>query len=249
MNERELEQHLSQIVTQWTMLARAHQGAPDEAEAARRDLMQRYCGAVFRYLLRVVRQEDLARDLTQEFALRFLQGRFGSADREHGKFRQYVKRALFNLVQDHYRGRMKEPRAVPIDEELQVPAPDEGEAADRAFRESWRLELLARAWRALEESQRETGQPFHDVLRMRADQPDWTSNDLATGLSEKLGREITPVNVRQLVRRARARFGELLLDDIRASLEGASWDRVEEELAELDLLKYCQDMLEERRGS
>lgn len=248
MNERDMEQHLSQIVTQWTMLAKAHRGAPDEAEAARRDLMQRYCGAVYRYLLRVVRQEDLARDLTQEFALRFLQGRFGSADKEHGRFRHYVKRALFHLVQDHHRGRMKEPKAVPLDQEMQVPAPDELAAAERAFRESWRQELLARAWRALEASQQATGQPFHDVLRLRVDHPDATSTELAKTLSERLGREVSAVNVRQLLHRARAKFGELLLDDIRTSLENADWDRVAEELAELDLLKYCQDLLDERRG-
>src|SRR5262245_6817193 len=103
MGENEIQQHLSQIATQWTMLRQAHKGQEDEAMAARQVLMQRYCGAVFRYLMRAVRDVPTAEDLTQEFALRFIQGRFGQADPEHGRFRNYVKAALFRLVQDYYR--------------------------------------------------------------------------------------------------------------------------------------------------
>ena len=55
MNDRELDQRLSQIATQWTMLYQAHKGQAEEAAVARQILMQRYCGAVFRYLLRAVR--------------------------------------------------------------------------------------------------------------------------------------------------------------------------------------------------
>ena len=62
---------------------------------------------VFRYLLRAVRDTSVAEDLTQEFALRFIQGRFGNANPDQGKFRNYVKSALFRLVQDHYRERMR----------------------------------------------------------------------------------------------------------------------------------------------
>lgn len=244
MNEHDLEQHLSQIATQWTMLYQAHRGPEDEAAAARQALMQRYCGAVFRYLLRAVRDPSIAEDLTQEFALRFIQGRFGQADREHGRFRNYVKGALFRLVQDHYREKLREPRAVSLDPNQAVPASDESEAADQVFRESWRQELLARAWRALEEVERRTGQPYHEILRLRVDEPDLASADIAERLSARHGRRFTAAGVRQLVHRGRERFAELLLEDIRASLEGASRDRVAEELAELNLLKYCKDLLD-----
>jgi RNA polymerase sigma factor (sigma-70 family) len=247
MNEHDVDQHLSQIVTQWTMLHQAHRGEPDEATAARQQLMLRYCGAVYRYLVRAVRDPALAEDLTQEFALRFLQGRFGQADREQGRFRHYVKRALFHLVQDHHRGRLREPAAVALGPDMDVPAPGD-EAAENDFRESWRQEVLSRAWQGLEAAQRETGQPYHDLLRLRVDQPELTSNDLAELLTQRLGRPFSATNVRQLIHRARARFADLLLDDVRASLEGAPWERVEEELAELDLLKYCKDHLDERRG-
>lgn len=247
MNEHDLNQHLSQIVTQWTMLYRAHKGHQDEAAVARQELMLRYCGAVYRYLLRSVRDPALAEDLTQEFALRFLQGRFGQADRDQGRFRHYVKRALFHLIQDHHRGRLREPPALAIGPELDVAAPEDL-AAERDFQESWRQELLSRAWAALEVVQRQTGHPYHDLLRLRVDQPDLTSTDLAAMLTERLGKPFSATGVRQLVHRARAKFAELLLDDIRQSMEQAPLDRVEEELAELDLLKYCKDAIDGLRG-
>jgi RNA polymerase sigma-70 factor (ECF subfamily) len=248
MNERELEQHLSQIATQWTMLYQAHRGAEDEAARARQLLMQRYCGAVYRYLLRAVRDPSVAEDLTQEFALRFIQGRFGQVDREQGRFRNYVKGALFRLVQDHYRSLGRGPKALPLKDGADVLAPDEAEASEQAFHDSWRQELLSRAWRALEQAQAQAGQPYHDLLRLRVDQPDLSSTQLAEILGARLGRTLSSANVRQLVHRARERFAELLLEDVRTSLEGAPLEQVEEELAELNLLKYCKDLLDRRRG-
>jgi RNA polymerase sigma-70 factor (ECF subfamily) len=246
MNEQDLEQHLSHIATQWSVLYQAHKGDETEAARARQLLMQRYCGAVYRYLLRAVRDPSVAEDLTQEFALRFIQGRFGQADPSQGRFRNYVKGALFRLVQDHHRSRAKGPRAVPLEHDAPVPDPHEAEA-DLEFRESWRLELLSRAWRALQKVQEETGQPFHDVLRLRVDQPDLSSGQMAEALAVRLSRPLTAANVRQLLHRARERFADLLLEDVQQSLEGAPLDQVEEELAELNLLKYCQDTLARRR--
>ena len=243
MPDPDIQQHLSDIATHWTMLRQAHGGGADEAAAARQALMERYCGAVFRYLLRKVRDASVAEDLTQEFALRFIQGRFERADRERGRFRDYVRGALFRLVQDHYREQARGPRPVALEHD---PAgPDEQAEADRTFRESWRQELLARAWRALEA---ETGQPFYAVLRLRADQPDSTGAQMAELLTVRLGRAITSANLRQLLHRARERFAELLLDDIRESLEDAPPERVAEELAELNLLKYCKDALAKRQA-
>jgi RNA polymerase sigma-70 factor (ECF subfamily) len=247
MNEQELEQHLSHIATQWTMLEQAHRGQADEAARARQVLMRRYCGAVYRYLLGAVRDPEVAGDLTQEFALRFMQGRFQNADREQGRFRNYVKASLFRLVSDWRRSRHKGPRAMSLESEDMLPASDEGVQADQEFRDSWRQELLSRAWKALEQVQRDTGQPYHDVLRFRVDQPDLPSGQMAEQLGARLNRTFTAAGVRQLLHRARERFAELLLDDVRQSLEGAPPEQVEEELAELNLLKYCQDALQKRR--
>ena len=247
MNDNELQQHLSQIATQWSVLYQAHKGDETEAARARQLLMQRYCGAVYRYLLRAVREPSVAEDLTQEFALRFVQGRFGHADPAQGRFRNYVKGALFRLVQDYRRNQFKGPRAVPLEADAPVADPHD-EAAERDFRESWRQELLSRAWDDLSAVQKQSGQPFFDVLRLRADEPETSSAEMAEALTAKLGRPISAANLRQLLHRARERFAELLLDEVCQSLEGASEEQVTEELAELNLLKYCQDVLDRRKG-
>src|SRR5262249_36984456 len=180
-------------------------------------------------------------------ALRFGRGGFGHAAPAQGRFRNYVKGALFRLVQDHRRNQVKTPRAVSLEADAPVPDPHD-EAAERDFRESWRQELLSRAWDDLAAVQKQTGQPFFDVLRLRADSPDLSSTEMAEALTAKLARPITPANLRQLLHRARERFAELLLDEVAQSLEGASEEQVAEELAELNLLKYCQDVLDRRKG-
>src|SRR4051812_9069470 len=152
MNEQEMQQHLSHIATQWSVLRQAHRGDETEAARARQILMQCYCGAVYRYLLRAVRDPGVAEDLTQEFALRFIQGRFGQADPSQGRFRNYVKGALFRLVQDHHRNQAKGPRAVSLEPDAPVADPHDGKA-EQEFRDSWRQELLDRAWRALRQIQ------------------------------------------------------------------------------------------------
>jgi hypothetical protein len=74
MQTPELNDRLSRISTQWTMILHAHGGPADGPDAARDELMQRYCGAVYQYLLGVVRDPDPTSDLAQEFALRFARG-------------------------------------------------------------------------------------------------------------------------------------------------------------------------------
>jgi RNA polymerase sigma factor (sigma-70 family) len=243
MNEQEMDQHLSHISTMWTVLQQAHRGAGDEMAAARKLLMQRYLGAVYRYLYSAVRDANVAADLSQEFALRFLQGRFAQAERGQGRFRNYVKTALFHLVNDYRRNQLRGIKAVPLAAEDLVPAPDEQAAAEQAFRDSWRLELLAKAWKGLEQVQKQTGQPYHEVLRLRVDHPQMKSEQIAEELGARVGRSFTAAHVRQLLRRARDRFGLILLDEVRESLGPEGAGDLEEELAELNLLKYCQDLL------
>ena len=72
--------HLSRISTPWTLVRLAHADAEAPAAHALRLLLQRYCGAAYRYLRGALRDEDAALDLLQEFVLRFLRGDFRRAD-------------------------------------------------------------------------------------------------------------------------------------------------------------------------
>src|SRR5688572_15010871 len=83
--------HLSAIATSWSLLRRAHDAPADDAAAARRLLIERYGGAVKRYLTSVLGNRDTAEELTQEFALDLVRGGFRRADPNRGRFRDYVK--------------------------------------------------------------------------------------------------------------------------------------------------------------
>src|SRR5262249_7317934 len=94
---------LSQISTLWSMFQQAHEGSPEQAGAASRELLARYGGAVYRYLLGALRDPDAASDLSRESAWRFVRGDCRRADAGRGRFRDYLKTALSHLITDHHR--------------------------------------------------------------------------------------------------------------------------------------------------
>ena len=118
--------------------------------------------------------------------------------------------------------------------------PSRDHDAERRFDESWREELLARAWEALAEAQ----PTYYAVLRFRAAHPELRAPQLASELSRQLGKTYTTAGIRQTLHRARERFAQLLIDEVAQSLEPPSTEQIAEELRELNLLAYCQPMLE-----
>ena len=50
------------------------------AASARRELIQRYGGAAYRYLLGALKSPEAAEELLQDFSLRFIRGDFRRAD-------------------------------------------------------------------------------------------------------------------------------------------------------------------------
>jgi RNA polymerase sigma-70 factor (ECF subfamily) len=240
---------LSQIVTLWSMVHVAHGLDAEAATAARQRLLSRYGGAVKRYLLGALRDPEAADELTQEFALRFLSGKYGGAEPERGRFRNFVKGVLAHLIADHFRRQQARPRPLPLDSNNVDASCADPAGPDPLFVESWRQELLARAWQALAEDEAQTGQPFHTVLRLRVDQPDLRSPQLAEQLAGRLGKPVSAAGVRQSLHRARDRFADLLLDEVVQTLGQSVEADLEQELIELNLLAYCQPALDRRRGN
>ena len=246
MDSDSLADRLSRIQTLWTLVRQAHDGPADAARAAQQRVLDRYGGAVRRYLRGAVRDPKAAEELFQEFACRFLQGDLKGADPDRGKFRRFVKGVLFHMVADHYRRKKRQPG--PLGPDQPEPAEDapSHDDLDRELRTSWRDELLAKSWAALEEVEKETGRPLYTVLRFRAENPKHPSIRLAAELSAKLGKPLNAGGVRQTLHRAREKFAELVLDEVVHSLEQPTADQVREELTELGLLEYCQPALERR---
>jgi RNA polymerase sigma-70 factor (ECF subfamily) len=235
------EQRLSRITTHWYTLLRAHDGSAAPARSARNDLILRYSGAVYRYLLGAVRDPEVAEELAQEFAVRFLRGDFRRVAPERGQFRNYLRCALANLVNDHHRARLAGPRPLSADA-AEPPAPQP--PTDEEFAGRWRTELLEQTWAALKEA----NPTHHAVLRLRVENPDMPSAEIAARVTGSIGHPMTPENVRKTLQRAHARFAELLVEQVAASLASPTAVELEDELTALDLLRYCRSALEKRRS-
>lgn len=230
---------LSQIETRWSLILQAHQGQAGGAAPAQRELMERYAGAVHRYLLGVTRDAELSADLAQEFALRFLRGDFHRADPRRGRFRNYVKSAVNNLVIDAHRQRKHRPRPLPDDEDaLRDPAGGLDDL-DRHFLDCWRDAIMSRAWSVLEDQQKEAGPPFFTVLRFRVDHPEMRSHEMADRLTDLLGKAVNAGWVRQNLRRARERFVALIQAEVSHSLGNPSAEERDDELRNLGLWTFC----------
>jgi len=247
MNDDDL--HLSRIQTAWSVVRQAH-GDHTAVQSAQQALLDRYGGALRRYALAALRDEDAADEVFQEFALRFVRGDFGNADPERGRFRAFVKTIVYRLIVDYQRRSKKRLREGALHSNVAEPQADAGEAplSEADFKTSWRDELLARCWQRLAAGEAQSGKPYHTVLRYRVDHAELRSPELAAGLTEKLGKPVNAGAARVLLHRAREAFAELLLDEVLQSLADGSLDEAEEELIELDLLEYCRPALDRRRG-
>lgn len=232
MDSAKAPEHLSRISTVWSLVNQAHGGGPDTAPAAQRQLMQRYCGAVYHYLLGAVRNDDVAMDLFQEFALRFVRGDFRRADPGRGRFRDYVRKALIHLVTDYHRARNRQPEPLPADVADPVSLTKQADE-DSEFLRSWREELISRTWQALGEAH----PTLHAVLLYQAEHPGVTAAQMAQTLGPQLGKSISYGHLRVLLHRARKLFGELLRNEVHHSLESPDETALTEELRDLDLAK------------
>jgi DNA-directed RNA polymerase specialized sigma24 family protein len=235
-------QRLSEMSTVWMIVEDAHCSQPDAAAEAQQLLMQRYGGAVRSYLLAILHDPEAADDLTQEFALCLVQGKFHKADPGRGRFRDYVKTVALHLASKHRQRQQRQDRPLPPDSPVWTvlaapPEEKEGECNSQP-----REDLLSRTWDKL--AAEHLG--IYTVLRFRAEHPKMASFEIAQELSRLLGRPFSADGVRQALRRARERFAELLLDEVERRLDTPTAERLAEELGDLRLLPYCQQALERR---
>jgi RNA polymerase sigma-70 factor (ECF subfamily) len=269
MEEMSNHDRLSRISTQWDLLFASQQHRSRSLEAQRR-LLIRYGGAIYRYLLAAVRDPDAAEELSQEFALRFVRGDFHRAHPDRGRFRDFLKATLYHLIVDHHRRRHAALARLPSESRL-ADGTGAVDLCSEEFKEYWRAELLDRAWEALAAAQASDGKPWHTSLSWRVSHPTASSMELASELSRTLGRTISAENARQILHRARDRFADCLLQEVRRSLDSRSpdeiehkpdaqgaqarakhqrsldsrsRDEIESEVIELGLLNYCRQALQ-----
>jgi RNA polymerase sigma-70 factor (ECF subfamily) len=235
---------LSQISTLWTDLLRAHVVGEDDGHRRLARMLERYQSAIYRYLTAATGDPDLGVELFQEFALRFLRGDFRRADPDHGRFRDYLRASLINLVRRYRAGR---PGAAgsPLLDQLAAPESKLESPDDQLFLAEWRKSLLDRAWRRLEVGERAGGPPHYSVLQARAKRPDCTSAELADFLTGDLRRAepFTDAGVRKLLQRAREVLTDILVEEVAASVPTRDHERLGAELIELGFFGYCRAAL------
>lgn len=250
------KERLSRIKTRWTSVVLAHQGGNPAAAAAQLRLMLAYYRPVYCYLCGMVRDRDVAEELTQEFCVRFLRGDFRNANPGRGRFRDLIKAAARHLALDWWKReqvrRKKGPHPLPAAGQLRAATPSSQEfritpKTEAVFTAQWRQSLLAQAWKTLARVQKQTGSLYFTVLRYKSAHPKTRSHELAAQLTGRLGRKVTAAGVRQLLGRSRRKFADCLVLQVQRSLPGAGVAEIERELIELNLLIYCKDALQRLR--
>jgi hypothetical protein len=151
---------------------------------------------------------------------------------------------LRNAALSHFRRRARQPS--PAVDFTAFPAPGVEDAADREWLAQWRGCLLQRAWEALELHEQEAPEGMaYTVLRLTADHPEQSSAALAARASALTGRSVRVDVFRKQLGRARRRFAQLLVNEIRQTLEHGGAEDVLEELRDLGLMEFVRDFLPE----
>lgn len=233
---------LDRIETRWSLVRRCHVNESRDAIAARQALVLRYASAIRSYCRAIVGSNVDADEVSQDFVVRLLQGDFGGADPNRGRFRDLLRTAIRNLARNRWSRENRRGGHAELNDEHHVD-PENSEVED-PWLAQWRTSLLENAWSELRAMQDATpGSCLYSILRLRTDHPEESSEQLASRVSQQIGRTINAAAARQNLRRARVRFCELLVDEVADGLEDASRDRVQEELIALDLWSQIKDML------
>jgi RNA polymerase sigma factor (sigma-70 family) len=156
--------------TRWTLLVAA--GDPDhpEARSALVSLCENYWYPLYAYLRRRGYPADQAQDLTQEFFIRVLEGRYlDRADPERGRFRSFLLSSLkFFVADEEDRNRALKRGGgalVPLEfssgEERYQREPAHDETPERIFERRWALSVLDRVVERLRSEFVQHGRPEH----------------------------------------------------------------------------------------
>lgn len=226
------------VTTRWSVVLSAGGAGSPAAEDALAKLCETYWRPVYCCVRRKGYSPDDAKDLTQALFAKFLEkDGFAHADRSRGRFRTFLLRSMENLLHnEHDRGEaVKRGRGftfIPLD----VPSTEDGYAIDPPDRRSpeqvydrrWAVTVLETVMRRLREEFLQRGK---EELFKALEPGLWRDDDRATG--EAVGQPfgMSAAAIRTQVCRLRARYRELLREEIAQTVSSPA--EVDAELAHL----------------
>ena len=223
------------LTTRWTRILASH-GDSAAAREALSELCAAYYGPVLAFIRARSRDDEAARDLTQEFFARLLSGSgLRGADPRRGRFRFFLLGAVRHFLADMHdrEGRAKRGGGHPhlsldagTDSAPGLELPDPGGTnPDLEFDRKWAVTLLERALGRIEAEQATDGSRAHfETLKP------WLTGDRQTqspgAAAQALGMSEGAFKV--ALHRLRKRFRELVREEIAGTVDRP--DQVGEEL-------------------
>ncbi len=219
--------------TRWTQVLRAR-GETAEAQTALGELCEAYWQPVFDFIRRWGRDEDAARDLTQEFFASLLARRgLDTVEPGRGRFRSFLLGAVKHFLADQHdrsiaakRGGGLAPISIEADTtaELQIPDPA-FPVPDNFFDRQWALTLVDHVVSVLAAEQAADGKAGQfAVLRL------WLLGEVASLSQADAARQLglSEGAVKVAVHRLRRRFRDLVKAEIGQTVSGE--EEVQDEL-------------------
>ena len=232
---------LRQISTSWTLLNCARSEPSDRAREARERLLNVYWCAAYKFLLCLTNHDEhRANELSQEFSLRFIQGKFDKVDRSKGKFRNYLAQSLRYLeLEDRRQSRPLAHIAHSIEEASTMIELEFDEEARRVIMDQAPEDL-----RLMDSSDR---QSLFNAFVLKEKHENASSSKLSIELSTKLSRSINAKRFDQIVSEGRKLFADRIIVRVRATCSDGSLEEVEQALIDLGLHGYPRVMEAMRR--
>jgi RNA polymerase sigma factor (sigma-70 family) len=222
--------------TRWTLVTAAADPTCGESRAALVSLCESYWPPLYAYIRRRGYSVEQAQDLTQEFLLRILEGRYlNRADKEKGRFRAFMLTSLKFFLADEADRQRAQKRGAGQVLALELSAGEErfqresshNETPERIFERRWALSVLDRVMDRLRDEFVQHGR-VNQFERLKVFLLDRADAPYAT-LAQEFGTSEGALKV--AVHRLRKRYRELFRQEIASTVADPS--EVESELRHL----------------